>query len=249
MERFKDKVVVVTGGGSGIGFAAARLFAGEGAKVIIIGRNEAALRAASEELVGDVDAVSGDISKLRDLDALASYIGRKHGRIDVLFANAGGGALGPVEGVTEKDFDRTVATNFKGTYFTVQKLIPLLREGSSVILNTSVAGSKGLPNFSVYSATKAAIRSLARTWTTDLRGRGIRVNAIAPGHIDTDIMVRNGIPAERVELINDEVVKQIPLNRMGTPKEIAAAVAFLASSDASYITGIELTVDGGWVQV
>ncbi|MDR7144989.1 SDR family oxidoreductase [Rhizobium sp. BE258] len=249
MQRFTDKVVVVTGGGSGIGLASAGLFAREGAKVIIIGRNEAALRIASESLDGDVEAVSGDVSRLRDLDSLGAYIGRKHGGVDILFANAGGGALGPVEGVTEADFDRTVATNFKGTYFTVQKLIPLLRNGSSVILNTSIAGSKGLPNFSVYSATKAAVRSLARTWTTDLRGRGIRVNAIAPGHIDTDIMVRNGIPAEQVAGINDEVTRQIPMNRMGTPDEIASAVAFLASDDASYITGIELTVDGGWIQV
>jgi NAD(P)-dependent dehydrogenase (short-subunit alcohol dehydrogenase family) len=212
-------------------------------------RTEAAVQSARESIDGDLEAVTGDISKNRDLEALSAYLGRKHGRVDTLFANAGGGALGPIEAVTEADFDRTVATNFKGTYFTVQKLLPLMGVGSSIVLNTSIAGSKGLPNFSVYSATKAALRSLARTWTTDLKGKGIRVNAIAPGHIDTDIMVRNGIPADQVAAINEDVTKQIPMNRMGTAQEIANAVAFLASDDASYITGIELTVDGGWTQV
>lgn len=249
MNRFESKVVVITGGSTGIGLATARLFARERAKVLIMARNEAAMQSARESIDGDVEAVSGDISKLRDLEALAAYLKSKYGRVDVLFANAGGGVLGPMEAVTEADFDKTVATNFKGTYFTVQTLLPLMAGGTSVVINTSVAGSKGLPNFSVYSATKAAIRSLARTWTTDLKGRGIRVNAIAPGHIDTDIMVRNGIPEGQVAGINDEVTKQIPLGRMGTAEEIANAVAFLASDEASYITGIELTVDGGWTQV
>ncbi len=249
VNRFENKVVVITGGSTGIGLATARLFAREGAKVLIMARNEAAMRSARESIDGDVEAVSGDISKLRDLEALAAYLKRKYGRIDVLFANAGGGVLGPMDAVTEADFDKTVATNFKGTYFTVQALLPLMGVGTSVVINTSAAGSKGLPNFSVYSATKAAIRSLARTWTTDLKGRGIRVNAIAPGHIDTDIMVRNGIPADQVAGINNEVTKQIPLGRMGSAEEVANAVAFLASDEASYITGIELTVDGGWTQV
>jgi NAD(P)-dependent dehydrogenase (short-subunit alcohol dehydrogenase family) len=249
MNRFKDKVVVITGGSTGIGLATATLFAREGAKVVIMARNEAAMQAARESINGDMEAIPGDISKLGDLEALAGYLERKYGRVDILFANAGGGVLGPLESVTEVDFDKTVTTNFKGTYFTVQTLIPLMGIGTSVVINTSVAGSKGLPNFSVYSATKAAVRSLARTWTTDLKGRGIRVNAIAPGHIDTDIMVRNGIPADQVAGINEEVTKQIPLGRMGTPEEIANAVAFLASDEASYITGIELTVDGGWTQV
>ncbi len=249
VNRFENKVVVITGGSTGIGLATARVFAREGAKVLIMARNEAAMRSARESIDGDVEAVSGDISKLRDLEALAAYLKRNYGRIDVLFANAGGGVLGPMDAVTEADFDKTVATNFKGTYFTVQALLPLMGVGTSVVINTSVAGSKGLPNFSVYSATKAAIRSLARTWTTDLKGRGIRVNAIAPGHIDTDIMVRNGIPADQVAGINNEVTKQIPLGRMGSAEEVANAVAFLASDEASYITGIELTVDGGWTQV
>jgi NAD(P)-dependent dehydrogenase (short-subunit alcohol dehydrogenase family) len=179
MNRFESKVVVITGGSTGIGLATARLFARERAKVLIMARNEAAMQSARESIDGDVEAVSGDISKLRDLEALAAYLKSKYGRVDVLFANAGGGVLGPMEAVTEADFDKTVATNFKGTYFTVQTLLPLMAGGTSVVINTSVAGSKGLPNFSVYSATKAAIRSLARTWTTDLKGRGIRVNAIA----------------------------------------------------------------------
>lgn len=249
MGKLNGKIAVITGGSDGMGRSTARLFVEEGATVIITGRNQDTLDAAVREIEGAVEAFRGDIGNLADLDALSVHVENKHGRVDVLFANAGGARLGPFEQVTEEDFDYTFDTNAKGTFFTVQKLLPLIPDGGSVILNTSIAGSKGLPDFSVYSATKAAIRSFARTLTTDLKGRGIRVNALAPGHTATDIMRKTGIPADSIDGINARIQAQVPAGRIGTGDDIAKAALFLASDDASYVTGIELTVDGGWAQV
>ncbi|SFL85899.1 SDR family oxidoreductase [Methylorubrum salsuginis] len=249
MGKLNGKIAVITGGSDGMGRSTARLFVEEGATVIITGRNQDTLDAAVREIGGSVEAFRGDIGKLTDLDALKVHVENKHGRVDVLFANAGGARLGPFEQVKEEDFDYTFDTNAKGTFFTVQRLLPLIPNGGSVILNTSIAGSKGLPDFSVYSATKAAIRSFARTLTTDLKGRGIRVNALAPGHTATGIMRKTGIPVDSIDGINARIQAQVPAGRIGTGDDIAKAALFLASDDASYVTGIELTVDGGWAQV
>ncbi|MBU1377048.1 MAG: glucose 1-dehydrogenase [Alphaproteobacteria bacterium] len=249
MSKLTGKVAVITGGSTGMGLATARLFVAQGARVVITGRNKASLDAAVAALGDGVEAVQGDIANLADLDRLRDRVAEAHGHVDVIFANAGGGVFGSVADVSEADFDRTVDTNLKGTFFTVQKLLPLMRDGGSIILNTSIAGSKGLPDFSVYSATKAALRSFARTWTTDLKARRIRVNALAPGQIDTEIMRTAGLTQDQVDGFIAQVVPQIPLGRMGEAAEIAKVALFLASDDSSYVTGIELTVDGGWVQV
>lgn len=249
MGRLNGKVAVVTGGSDGMGRSTAKLFVQEGATVIITGRNQQTLDAAVQEIGGSIEAVRSDSLVLTDLDALKNAVETKHGRVDILFANAGGARLGPFEQVTEEDYDYTFDTNAKGTFFTVQKLLPLIPNGGSVILNTSIAGSKGLPDFSVYSATKAAIRSFARTLTTDLKDRGIRVNALAPGHTDTDIMQKTGVPHDQIDGINAWIQTQVPAGRMASGDDIAKAALYLASDESSYVTGIELTVDGGWAQV
>ena len=249
MSKLTGKVAVITGGSTGMGLATAKLFVAEGARVVITGRSQTALDAAVAEIGPGAEAVQGDIAKLDDLDRLSAHVSETYGRVDIVFANAGGGTFGPIGAVTEADFDRTVDTNLKGTFFTVQKLLPLIADGGSIILNSSIAGSKGLPDFSVYSATKAALRSFARTWTTDLKPRRIRVNALAPGQIDTDIMRTAGLTQEQVDGFIAQVVPQIPLGRMGRSDEIAKVALFLGSDDSSYVTGVELTVDGGWIQV
>ena len=249
MAKLNGKVAVVTGGNSGMGLATAKLFVSEGAKVLITGRDQAALDAAVKEIGESAEAFRSDISKLADLDALAAHVKQKHGRVDVVFANAGGGRPGPFEQVSEDDFDFTVDTNLKGTYFTVQKLVPLMTSGGSVILNTSILGSQGRPGFSVYSATKAAIRSLARSLTAELSAKGIRVNALAPGQIDTDIMRKVGMSDEMIQQVNEQASAQIPMGRTGAAEEIASVVLFLASDDSAYVTGVELCVDGGWAQI
>jgi len=248
MNKLEDKVAVITGGSAGMGLASAKLFASEGARVIITGRDSDTLELAAELIGHGVETVQGDISCGDDLDRLRDHVERRHGRVDVLFANAGGGALGPLAHTSEADFDLTVDTNLKGTFFTVQKLLPWMAAGGSIILNTSVAGSQGRPGLSVYAATKAALRSFARTWTAELKERGIRVNALAPGHIDTDILLRAGLTRLQVDAVNEQVRQQIPLARLGTADDIAKAALFLASDDSSYVTGIELAVDGGWAQ-
>lgn len=249
MGKLNGKIAVVTGGTSGMGLATARLFVREGAKVVISGRDQVALDAARKELGGDVEAFRGDISKVADLEALSVRVKEKYGRVDVLFANAGGGRPGLFEQVSEDDFDFTVDTNFKGTYFTVQKLVPLMTAGGSIILNTSILGSQGRQGFSVYAATKAAIRSLARSLTAELSAKGIRVNALAPGLIDTNIMRKVGMTDEMIEQVKAQASAQIPMGRTGSADEVANVVLFLASDDAAYVTGVELSVDGGWAQV
>jgi NAD(P)-dependent dehydrogenase (short-subunit alcohol dehydrogenase family) len=243
--KLEGKVAVVTGGNSGIGLATAKRFVGEGAYVFITGRRQVELDVAVKEIGENVTAVPGDVSKLADLDRLYATMKAKKGRIDVLFANAGGSELAPLGAITEEHFDKLFDANVKGLLFTVQKALPLLSDGASIILNASIVASKGLPEWSVYSATKAAVRSFARTWTTDLRDRRIRVNAVSPGYTDTPAWHSTEAAEQRLKTIPNI----IPLGRLGTPDDIAKAVLFLASADSSYISGTELFVDGGYAQV
>jgi len=245
MKKLEDKIVLVTGGTSGIGLATAKRFVAEGAFVFITGRREQELDAAVREIGENVRGVQGDISNLTDLDRLFATIKADKGTLDVLFANAGWGEFVPLEAITEEHFDKTFAINVKGTAFTVQKSLPLLKDGGAIVINGSISGSIGQPAFSVYAATKAAVRSFARTWSVDLRMRKIRVNVVSPGFTPTPAYEHLGITEEMLqgELVN------IPLGRVGTPDDIAKAVIFLASDDSSYITGIELFVDGGAAQI
>ncbi len=249
MGKLEGKIALVTGGTSGIGLATAKAFAREGAFVFITGRRGAELAAAVKAIGTSAVGVQGDAAKLADLDRLFAQIKDQRGRLDVLFANAGVARYAPLGAISEELFDATFAVNVKGVVFTVQKALPLMPEGAAIVLNASFVGSKGLPENSVYSATKAAVRSFARTWTTDLKARRIRVNAISPGTIDTpglnELLASSAAGEQRRKMIPNAV----PLGRFGTPEEIAKAVVFLASDDASYITGAELFVDGGLGQV
>ena len=250
MSKLEGKVAVITGGNSGIGLATAQRFVAEGAYVFITGRRHGELDAAVKQIGKSVTAVQGDVSNLADLDRLYTTVKQQKGHIDILFANAGIGQFAPLGAITEEHFDKTFNANVKGLLFTVQKALPLLKDGSSVILNASIVASTGSPAMSVYSASKAAVRSLARTFTTDLKDREIRVNAISPGVIPSP-GYRNslGMTEEQVKQYADSVVGNIPLGRTGTLDEIAKVVSFLASDESSYITGIELVVDGGMTQI
>ena len=250
MNRLEGKVAVITGGNSGIGLATARRFAEEGAHVFITGRRQNELDAAVRQIGKQATGVQGDVSNLADLDRLYATVKREKGRIDVVFANAGAGdALAPLGAISEELFDTTFSRNVKGLLFTVQKALPLLLDGGSIILNASIAASKGMPGMSVYSATKAAVRSFARGWTVDLKARKIRVNAISPGPIDTPGVKSLGLTEAQLEQFKTDVVGAVPLARMGRADEIASAALFLASDDSSYVTGIELFVDGGMAQI
>ena len=249
MKRLEGKVAVVTGGNSGIGLATARRFAAEGAHVFITGRRQAELDAAVKQIGNQATGIQGDVGSLRDLDRLYAEVKRQQGRIDILFANAGSAELAPLGAITEEHFDKIFGVNVKGLLFTVQKALPLFRDSGSIILNASIVASKGLEASSVYSATKAAVRSFARTWTIDLKGRGIRVNAISPGPIDTPGINNLGLTGEQIEEFKKNIVAAVPMGRMGDPDEIAKAALFLASDDSSYVTGVELFVDGGMAQI
>ena len=249
MKRLEGKVAVVTGGNSGIGLASAKRLQEEGAHVVIAGRNQKTLDEAAKSLGNGVLAIRADVSKLEDIDKIYAAVQKKYGKIDVLFVNAGVAKFAPIEGTTEAIYDDNFSTNVKGAYFTIQKAIPFLNDGASIILNTSVVGNKGGEAVSTYAATKAALRSLARTSASELVGRGIRVNAVAPGPIVTPIFGRTGLPQEAIDGFAKEIVNKVPMKRFGQPEEVAGAVAFLASSDASYITGVELNVDGGMGQI
>jgi NAD(P)-dependent dehydrogenase (short-subunit alcohol dehydrogenase family) len=247
--RFSNKVVVVTGGTSGIGLATARAFADEGASVFITGRRQEALDAAVKQIGGRVAGVQGDMASLADIDRLYDAVQSKHAHIDVVFANAGGGEFAPLGAITEDHYQRTFDTNVKGVLFTVQKALPLLRDGGAVVLNASTTSISGTPAFSVYSATKAAVRSFARNWILDLKDRRIRVNAISPGVTETaglDGLFGGGDQAKGTK---DYLAGLIPAGRIGQPGEIAKAVLFLASDEASFVNGVELFVDGGQVQI
>ncbi|MFO0917623.1 MAG: glucose 1-dehydrogenase [Planctomycetaceae bacterium] len=248
--KLAGKIALITGGSSGLGLATAKRFIAEGAEVVVTGRRQPELDSAVNELGASALGIPGDVSKLSDLDRLYETIGARHGRLDILFANAGGGAFVPLGEITEEHFDKYFGINVKGTLFTVQKTLPLMTAGGAIVINGSMVTIKGLPGFSVYAATKAALRSFARTWAVDLKGRNIRVNVVSPGTVVT--------PAYKSELgMNDEQIRefeaqaalQAPLERSGTPEEIAKAVVFLASDDSSYMTGAELFVDGGAAQI
>jgi NAD(P)-dependent dehydrogenase (short-subunit alcohol dehydrogenase family) len=249
MGKLEGKIALVTGANSGIGLATAKRFVAEGAYVYITGRRDAELARAAAAIEKNVTAVPGDVSKTADLDRLFAQIQRGHGRLDIVFANAGVAKLAPLGTITEEFYDSIFDVNVKGLLFTAQKALPLMPEGGSIILNASMVASKGLLANSVYSATKAAVRSFARTWTTDLKSRRIRVNAVSPGSIDTpglnDLLASSEVGEQRRKAI----ASAVPLGRFGTPDEIATAVVFLASDDASYVTGTELFVDGGFAQV
>jgi len=247
MTRLEGKIAVVTGGTTGIGLATAKQLAQGGARVFITGRRQAELDAAVAAIGNGAIGVRGDVSRLADLDALYATVQRAAGRIDILFANAGVADNAPLGEITEDHFDRMFAINVKGTLFTVQKALPLLSDGASIILTGSVVGSKGFAGRSVYSATKAALRSFARTWTSDLKSRRIRVNVVSPGGTDTPgLRGLNRTDGDGLAAIYRD---RVPLGRVGQPDEIAKAVAFLASDDASYIAGSELFVDGGLAQI
>ena len=250
MSKLEGKVAVITGGNSGIGLATAQRFVAEGAYVFITGRRQSELDAAVKQLGKNVTAVQGDVSILADLDRLYTTVKQQKGHIDILFANAGSGEFAALGAITEEHFDKIFNANVKGLLFTVQKALPLLKDGSSIILNASIVSSTGSPAFSVYSASKAAVRSFARTFTTDLKDRKIRVNAVSPGVIPSP-GYRNslGMTEEQIKQYADSVVGEIPLGRTGTLDEVAKVVAFLASDESSYVTGIELFVDGGMTQI
>jgi NAD(P)-dependent dehydrogenase (short-subunit alcohol dehydrogenase family) len=249
MGKLEGKIALITGGSTGIGLATAKQFVNEGAYVFITGRRDSELAAAVKEIGGNVTGVQGDVSDLGDLDRLFAQIKREKGKLDVVFANAGIAKYAPLGAITEDLYDSIFDINVKGLLFTVQKALPLMPDGASIVLNASIVASKGFSANSVYSATKAAVRSFARTWTTDLKTRRIRVNAVSPGSIDTpglsDLLASSETGQQRAKMISNTV----PLGRFGTPDEIAKAVVFLASDDSSYITGTELFVDGGLAQV
>lgn len=248
-KKLEGKVAVITGGNSGIGLATAKRFAAEGAKVVITGRRQAELDAAVKAIGPNATGVRSDVSNLTDLDRLYATVKEKFGHIDVLFANAGVGDLVPIQSVTEAHFDKIFDINVKGLVFTVQKALPLFRDGGAILLNASVASIKGMEGFSVYSASKAAVRSFARSWTVDLKARKIRVNTISPGPIDTPILDGLGTSKAETDQMKEAFAGMVPLGRIGSPDEIAKAAVFLASDDSSYVSGIELFVDGGLAQV
>ena len=250
MKRLEGKVALVTGGNSGIGLATAQRLHDEGAKVAISGRNRKTLDEAVKIIGKDVLAVQADVAKSADLDKLFAAVTQKLGKIDVLFANAGIYKFVPFASTSESLYDELFDINAKGVYFTTQKAIPFLNDGASIILNTSQANEIGLVNGSAYAATKAALRSFTRSFAAELVGRGIRVNAVSPGPIETPAgFERSGLSKEAMEEFAKTIVAQVPMKRIGQPAEVAAAVAFLASSDASYITGSEIGVDGGFGQI
>ena len=249
MKRLEGKVAIVTGGSSGIGLASAKRLAEAGARVAISGRNQKTLDEAVKTIGHNVLAVKADTTKVADTEKFMNEVTQRLGKIDVLFVNAGIAKFLPLGAVTEEHFDEQFNTNVRGAYFTVQKAAPHLNDGASIILNTSIVSTKGMADASVYSSTKAALRSFARTTATELVGRGIRVNAVAPGPIETPIFEKTGLPKENLDEFAKQIIQTVPMKRFGKPEEIAGAVAFLASSDSSYITGVELNVDGGMGQL
>ncbi len=248
--KLAGKIALITGGNSGIGLATAKRFVAEGAYVFITGRRRANLDAAIQEIGGsNVMAVQADSSRLADLDRLYAVIQEQKGRLDVVFANAGGGSLAPLGQISEEQFDTTFSTNVKGVVFTVQKALPLMSGGGTIILNASTTSIKGTPAFSIYSATKAAVRNLARSWALDLKGSGIRINVISPGVVPTPGYDGLGLSKEQVQGFVEAQAATIPLGRVGTTDEIARAVVFLASEDSAFVNAVELFVDGGMTQV
>lgn len=249
MGKLENKIAVITGGNSGIGLSAAHRFISEGAKVVIFGRNRETLDKAVSDLGENAAGVQGDVANLKDLERLYETVARKHGKIDVLFANAGIFEIRPSDQVDEAHYDRLFNINVKGAFYTIQKAYDHLNDGASIIINSSVVSNKGFAGMSVYSATKAAVRSLARTLASELAPRAIRVNAISPGLTETPIIERAGIVDEAKLDFEAQTAKNTPLGRVGQPEEVANVVAFLASSEAAFITGVDYAIDGGLIQV
>jgi NAD(P)-dependent dehydrogenase (short-subunit alcohol dehydrogenase family) len=249
-QKLAGKIAVITGGSSGIGLATAKRFVEEGAHVVITGRREKELKEAAAFIGRNVTTVAGDVSRLEDLDRLYAVVKEKHGLIDILFANAGAGTVAPLAVATEAHFDQTFDVNVKGMFFSVQKALPLFKDGGSIILTSSVSNVKGLPAFTIYAASKAAVRSFARGWTMELKDRKIRVNSMSPGPTETPALeTTTGLTAEQAKEAAAQYASQIPMGRRGKPEEIADAVVFLASDESSFITGVDLAVDGGLAQV
>lgn len=248
-DKLSGKIALVTGGSAGIGLAVARRFAAEGAYVFITGRRQGELDRAVQQIGADAAAIRCDVADFNGLDRVYDTIGRQKGRLDILVANAGGGEFVPLEAVTEAHFDKAFNANVKGTLFTVQKALPFITDGGSIILIGSNTSNKGTPAFSVYSASKAALRSFARCWTQDLKHRGIRVNTLSPGPTRTPGLSGLAGTAQQAEAMQAALIDAIPLGRLGDPDEIAAAALFLASGESSFVTGIELFVDGGMSQI
>jgi NAD(P)-dependent dehydrogenase (short-subunit alcohol dehydrogenase family) len=247
--KLEGKIAVITGGNSGIGLATTKRFVSEGANVFIFGRRQNEIDAGVSEIGKNVIGIQGDVSNLADLDRLFDVVKDQKGHLDILFANAGIAQFAPLGEISEEHFDKIFRINVKGLLFTVQKALPILEDGGSIILNASIGTSKGVGGSSVYSATKAAVRSFARTWTVDLKDRKIRVNAISPGPIDTPIFSSITQNEEQSELFKKNIINAVPMKRMGNPDEVAKVVSFLASDESSYVTGIELFVDGGLAQI
>ena len=247
--KLENKVTVITGGNSGIGLATAKLFSKEGAKVVITGRRQDVVEAAAKEIGGGAVGITNDTSNMTDIDNLYQEIEKLHGKIDVLFLNAGVATFAPIDYVTEEMFDNQFNINVKGLYFNIQKALPLMKSGGSIILTTSAADQTGSPNTSVYSASKAAVRSLARTLSGELLAKGIRVNSIAPGPIETPIFDKLGMAEEMLYQVKEQFAGMVPMKRFGTADELAKGALFLASDDSSYIAGIDLAVDGGLVSI
>jgi NAD(P)-dependent dehydrogenase (short-subunit alcohol dehydrogenase family) len=248
-KKLAGKVALITGGSSGIGLATAECFVAEGAYVYITGRRQAELDAAAKKIGSNVQAVQADVSDATDLARLYAQIKMEEGRLDTVFANAGVGTFLPLGAITEQQYHETFDINVKGVILTVQKALPLLANAGTIVLNASIAASIGMPAFSVYSATKAAVRNLARGWAIDLKDRKIRVNAISPGVVMTPVFLKLGLTDDQIKEFVGQMVTQIPLGRTGMPEEIAKAVLFLASDDSSFVNGAELVVDGGQTQV
>jgi len=249
MGKLDGKVAVVTGGNSGIGLATAKEFSDQGAKVAISGRDQETLNSAKKEIGNGVLVVKADTSNLEDIDVLLGAVKKEFGKIDVLFVNAGVGKFLPIESVDEEFFDQIMDINFKGAYFTIQKALPLLNENASIILNTSINAHIGMPNTSVYAASKAALITLARTLSAELVGRGIRVNAVSPGPVTTPIFNKAGLAPQELKKLAQSIQDQVPMKRFGLPEEIAKTVLFLASSDSSFLLGTEIIADGGMSQL
>lgn len=249
MSKLQGKVALITGGNSGIGLETARRFVLEGAKVAIVGRNQQELDQATKSIGSNVISIQADVSKLSDLDKMVSQVKEAYGKIDILFANAGIASFASITDATEAHFDSHFDINVKGLFFTVQKCLPIIKNGGNIIVNSSIAGFTAAPGLSVYSATKAAVRSFARTWSLDLKERKIRVNSISPGPIETPIFNKMGLSETDRNQFIEHILGDSPLGRMGTPDEIAKAMVFLASDDSSYVTGINLCVDGGLAQI
>jgi NAD(P)-dependent dehydrogenase (short-subunit alcohol dehydrogenase family) len=247
--KLNHKIAVITGGNSGIGLATAQLFIQEGATVVIVGRNQPALDEAVSQLGEKATALQADVANVTDLERVFDVVKTQYGKVDILFLNAGVAPFAPLEATDEALFDRIINVNVKGVFFAIQQASPLLAQGASVVINSSVANVAGIPNASVYSASKAAVRSLARTLSAELVGRGIRVNTISPGPIQTPLFGKTGLPQEAAEGLGAALIDSVPMKRLGQPEEIAKAVLFLASDDSSYVLGADFAIDGGQTQL